>query len=334
MENESMSRNILSTLDRLSRRRFMQMATAVGASSLSPSFSFAQTDYPTRQIRIVSAAAPGGPTDMMARAAARGLQDLVGKPVVIENQTGASGNIAAQAVKRAEPDGYTLLAALAPLAQNMAIFKDPGFDIQKDFVPLALMAGTDLLIVANKDRPYSSLKELMSHVKKTGIPVNCGVQSPPQIQYLKKVTGIDITIIPYRGSALTMTDVIGGKIDIGLAPYGDAAQHIKAGTIKPLFCLGDKRARYLPDLETVGETFPGFGFTSWYGLVAPSRVPADIVKRLQTDLVRVAKSDTYKKDIETVGLAPIDSPEQFGAVIAREVDQWKKIVAELNLPRI
>ncbi|HWM81775.1 MAG TPA: tripartite tricarboxylate transporter substrate-binding protein [Pseudolabrys sp.] len=329
-----MSRKMLSSIDNLSRRGFVQATVAAGVGSVIPSTGFAQANYPTRQVRIVSGAAAGGPTDFMARAAARSLQDALGKPVVVENQTGASGNIAAQAVARAEPDGYTLLAALAPLAQNMAIFKDPGFDMQKDFVPLSLMAGTDLLIVANKDRPYSNLKELMAHVKKTGIPVNCGVQSPPQIQYLKKVTGIDITIIPYRGSALTMTDVIGGKIDIGLSPYGDAVPHIKAGTIKPLFCLGEKRARYLPDLETVGETFPGFGFTSWYGLVAPARVPADIVKRLRTDLVRIAKSDTYKSAIETVGLAPIDAPEQFDAVIAREVEQWKKIVAELNLPRI
>jgi len=329
-----MSRVMPSSSTVLSRRSFVQVAAAAGVGSLLPAAGSAQTSYPTRQVRIVSGAAAGGPTDFMARAAARSLQEALGKPVVVENQTGASGNIAAQAVSRAEPDGYTLLAALAPLAQNMAIFKDPGFDIQRDFVPLALMAGTDLLIVANKDRPYSSLKELMAYVKKTGIPVNCGVQSPPQIQYLKKVTGIDITIIPYRGSALTMTDVIGGKIDIGLSPYGDAIQHIRAGAIKPLFCLGEKRARYLPDLETVGETFPGFGFTSWYGLVAPARVPADIVQRLRSELVRIARSDKYKTEIETVGLAPIDAPDAFGTVIAREVEQWKKIVAELNLPRI
>jgi tripartite-type tricarboxylate transporter receptor subunit TctC len=259
---------------------------------------------------------------------------VLGKPVIVENQTGAAGKIAAQAVAKADPDGYTLLAALAPLAQNMAIYKEPGFDMQKDFAPLALMAGTDLLIVANKDRPYNNLKELMKHVQDTKKPVNCGVQSPPQIQYLRKVTGIDITIVPYRGAALTLTDVLAGSLDIGLSPYGDAAQHIKAGTIKPLFCLGEKRARYLPNLETVGETFPGFGFTSWYGIVAPAGVPADIRDRLKTELVRIAKSEDYRKQLETVGLSPIDAPEQFDTAIAKEVTQWQRIVAELNLPKM
>lgn len=318
----------------ISRRRLLHVGAALGAGAFMPSTGSAQSDFPNRQIKIVAPAAPGGPTDLMARYSARALQDALGKPVIVENQTGAAGKIAAQAVSRAEPDGYTLLAALAPLAQNMAMFKDPGFDIQKDFVPLALMAGTDLLIVAHKDRPYNNLKELMKYAADSKTPVNCGVQSPPQIQYLKKVTGIDITIVPYRGSALTMTDVIGGKLDIGLSPYGDAAQHIAAGSVKPLFCLGDQRARYLPAVETVAETFPGFGFTSWYGLMAPAGIPADIATRLKTELVRIAKSESYRKELQTVGLSPIDAPDRFDAAIAKEVDQWKKIVQELDLPKI
>jgi tripartite-type tricarboxylate transporter receptor subunit TctC len=328
-------RKLFSDIDsKLTRRRVVQGAAALGVASLLPSAGFASSDYPNRQVKIVSPASAGGPTDFVARSAARALQDVLGKPVIVENQTGAAGKIAAQAVAKADPDGYTLLAALAPLAQNMAIYKEPGFDMQKDFAPLALMAGTDLLIVANKDRPYNNLKELMKHVQDTKKPVNCGVQSPPQIQYLRKVTGIDITIVPYRGAALTLTDVLAGSLDIGLSPYGDAAQHIKAGTIKPLFCLGEKRARYLPNLETVGETFPGFGFTSWYGIVAPAGVPADIRDRLKTELVRIAKSEDYRKQLETVGLSPIDAPEQFDTAIAKEVTQWQRIVAELNLPKM
>jgi len=321
------------SVDTLSRRGFMTVAAAAGAGALLPAPLRAASDYPTRQITIVSPAAAGGPSDFVARSSARYLQDVLGKPVVVENRTGAAGNIGAQFVARAEPDGYTLLTVLAPLAQNTAIYKAPGYDLQKDFRPLALMASTDLLIVARKNAPFNNLAELMKYTA-DGKSVSCGVQSPPQIEYLKRVTKINITIVPYRGSALTINDLLAGQIDIGLSPYGDAAQHIQAGNIKPLFCLGEKRARYLPDLETVAETFPGFGFWSWYGVVAPANVPAEIGDRLQSELVRIAKSAAYQKELAAVGLSPIDAPEQFGSVIAKEVAQWRKLVDELGLPKI
>ncbi len=317
----------------MSRRQF---GLTAGAALMSPSLvTAARADtYPSRPITIVVPAAAGGPSDTIGRSAAVRLQQKFNQTVIVENKGGASGNLGAASAAKAEPDGYTLVVLLAPLAQNIAIYRDPGFSLEKDFTPLAHMASVDLVIAARKNLPINTLDEFLAYTKANPGKISCGSQSPPQMQYLMRTTGIDMTVAPYKGSSLITNDLIGGQIDVGLVPYSDIAQHIAAGTVKVLFTNGPKRVRQLPDVMAVGERFPGFYFWSWYGIAAPARTPAPIVARLRTELIEVAKSPDFVAFVSKLGLASVDEPGKFNEVIGAEIAQWKRLVDELQLPRI
>ena len=315
----------------LTRRQFGLTASAAAGSLLLPQFAQADASYPNRTVTIVAPAAAGGPTDIIGRASAQRLTDRLKQNFIVENKGGAAGNLGAQVASKAAPDGYTLMVFLAPLAQNIAIFKQPGFAIE-DFVPLAHMASVDLVMAARKDLPVNTLDEFLVYAKTNKI--SCGSQSPPQMEYLKRTTKIDFTVAPYKGSSLIVNDLVGGQIDIGLAPYSDIAQQLQAGNLKVLFTNGPKRVRQLPNVQAVGERFPGFYFWSWYGIAAPAKTPEPIVQKLRTELVDIAKSPDFLALIDKIGLAPVDHPEKFNEVITAEVAQWKRLVTELQLPQL
>jgi tripartite-type tricarboxylate transporter receptor subunit TctC len=318
----------------LSRRQFN--LTAGAAALMSPSLlTAARADtYPSRQITIIAPTAAGGPTDTISRASAARLQQKFNQTVIVENKGGASGNLGASTAAKAEPDGYTLVTLLAPLAQNVAIFREPGFNLENDFTPLAHMASVDLVIAARKDLPIKNLDEFIAYTKANPGKISCGSQSPPQMQYLMRTTGINMTVAPYKGSSLITNDLVGGQIDVGLVPYSDIAQHVAAGSVKILFTNGPKRVRQLPDVMAVGERFPGFYFWSWYGIAAPAKTPAPIVAQLRTELIAVAKSPDFVAFVSKLGLAPVDEPGKFNEVIAAEIAQWKRLAEELQLPKI
>jgi tripartite-type tricarboxylate transporter receptor subunit TctC len=321
----------------MSRREFGIGATAAGAGLMLPQLSIpvALADtYPSQTITIVAPAAAGGPTDIIGRAAAKGLQERFKQNVIVENKGGAGGNIGGKYVAKAKPDGYTLCVVLAPIAQNMAIYRDPGFNLATDLIPIAHMASVDLVIAARKNLPVNNLDEFLAYAKANPNKLSCGSQSPPQMQYLMRTTGIQYTVVPYKGSALIANDLIGGQLDIGLVPYSDIAQHVKAGNAKVLFTNGPQRVRQLPNVMRVGERFPGFYFWSWYGIAAPAHTPAPVVDRLRKELVEIAKTPEFVAFVDRVGLAPVEHPEKFGDVINAEIAQWKRLVTELNLPRI
>lgn len=325
-----------SSLLAITRRQFGFAAGAAGAGLMMPSLlTPASADaYPSRTVMIVAPAAAGGPTDTIGRAAAQRLSKTFNQNFVVENKPGASGNIAAQAVAKAEPDGYTLIVVLAPLAQNTAIFRNPGFNLQQDFKPLAHMASVDLVIAARKDLSVNNLDEFLAFLKANPGKLSCGSQSPPQMKYLMQTTKVEFTVVPYKGSAPIANDLIAGQIDIGLVPYSDIAQHVDAGKVKVLFTNGPKRVRKLPNVQAVGEKFPGFYFWSWYGLAAPANTPEPVVQRLRTELAAIAKSSDFVAFVEKLGLSPVDEPEKFDQVIGAEIAQWKRLVDELNLERM
>ena len=315
----------------LTRRQFGLGAGVAVGSLLLPGAGFADEADPNRTVTIVAPAAAGGPTDIIGRTSAQRLTDRLKQNFIVENKGGAAGNLGAQVVSKAAPDGYTLMVFLAPLAQNIAIFKQPGFAIE-DFTPLAHMASVDLVMAARKDLPCNTLDEFLVYAKTNKI--SCGSQSPPQMEYLKRTTKIDFTVAPYKGSSLIVNDLVGGNIDIGLAPYSDIAQQLAAGNLKVLFTNGPKRVRQLPNVQAVGERFPGFYFWSWYGIAAPAKTPEPIVQKLRKELVDVAKSPDFLAFLDKLGLAPADNPEKFNEVINAEVAQWKRLVTELSLPQL
>ncbi len=319
----------------INRRQFGLAVGAAGASLLLPPLdAIASTDYPSRTVTILAPAAAGGPTDIIGRAAAQRLREKFNQNFVVENKPGASGNIGAQVASKAEPDGYTLIVLLAPLAQNTAIFRQPGFNLEQDFKPLAHMASVDLVIAARRNLSINNLDEFLAYLKANPGNLTCGSQSPPQMRYLMQTANVKFTVAPYKGSALIANDLIAGQIDIGLVPYSDIAQHVDAGSVKVLFTNGPKRVRKLPNVQAVGERFPGFYFWSWYGLAAPGNTPAPIVERLRTELIGIAKSPDFVAFVEKLGLSPVDEPGKFNEVIAAEIAQWKRLVVELQLERM
>lgn len=319
----------------MTRRQFGLAVGGAGAAVMLPQMSMASTEpYPSRTVMIVAPAAAGGPTDTIGRAAAQRLTKVFNQNFIVENKPGASGNVAAQSVARAEPDGYTLIVLLAPLAQNTAIYRNPGFNLQQDFKPLAHMASVDLVIAARKELPINSFDEFLAFLQKNPNRLSCGSQSPPQMKYLMQTTKVEFTVVPYKGSAPIANDLIAGQIDIGLVPYSDIAQHVDAGAVKVLFTNGPKRVRKLPNVQAVGERFPGFYFWSWYGLAAPAHTPEPIVQRLRAELATIAKSPDFVAFVEKLGLSPVDEPEKFSDVIGAEISQWKRLVDELNIERM
>ena len=320
---------------RITRRVFNAGLVAATSSVAGLPLGPARADqFPARAITIVVGTAPGGPTDTISRAAAQRLAERFKQNVIIENRAGASGNLAAQTVAKAEPDGYTLITLLAPLAQNQATFKTPGFNIQQDFKPIAHMASTDMMIVGRSSLPVRNLAQLIAHAQANPGKLSVGSQSPPQGEYLKRTIKVDINVVPYRGSQLITNDVIGGQIDLGLVPYSDVAQHIASGSVVALFNCGPKRITKLPAIETVAESFAGFGFWSWYGFAVPAKTPDAIVDVLRKELGDIARSEDFRGFVSGLGLATVDQPDKFGEVIDAEVALWKRLVDELALPRI
>jgi tripartite-type tricarboxylate transporter receptor subunit TctC len=319
----------------LSRREFaLGAASVAGAVTLVPRRASARPDYPSKPITIVAPVPPGGPTDALARMVARQLQERFGQAVTIDNRTGAAGNVGAQVAARAAPDGYTLAMLYAPLAQNVAIYKAPGYDLEADFVPIATTAFVQLIVIGRTGLPFRTLPELIAHATANPGRISIGSLSRPQAEYFKLACKIDLTVIPYRGATQTLADVMAGQIDLGIVPYPASVPHIEGGKVHGICATSRKRIARLPDLVTVGELVPGFWMHSWYGVAAPARTPDTVVKVLKAELVPYVASKEFGEFARARGLDVPEQPGEFGRTIVEEVAIWKRVVKELKLPQI
>jgi tripartite-type tricarboxylate transporter receptor subunit TctC len=298
------------------------------ASTLS-----AQELNPTRPITIIVPFAPGGATDVVMRATGQRLSQRLNMTVLIENRPGASGAIGIRASARAEPDGHTLGTISAPLVQNEAIFKQPGYAIARDFAPLANMAAVPILVVANAESKLRTMADLFAHAQAHPGTLSIGTASPPQIAYLRWGTKLDINAVPYRGSSLIVNDVVAGQIELGNIVYSDIAPHLEAGKVRALFATSLKRVPTLPDLPVLAEKVPGFESISWFGLGAPTDTPKPIVDRLRRELIEIAQSEDFKGFLSKLYLLPIDAPANLDADIKNELEKWTQLVKDGIVPQ-
>jgi len=313
------------------RRLFIALLAA--AASLFACGAIA-ADYPTRPVTIVVAFPPGGPSDVLARIVGRKMEQLLGQPFVIENRPGAGGNIAAEQVAHAAPDGYTLLNGNnSILATNAALYKKINFDPEKDFVPLSLIGTQGSILVVNPNVPAKSLGELIALAKANPGKLNFassgyGAAAHLAGELFKTQAKIDIVHVAYKGAAPALQELIGGHTQMMFATAASVVGHIKSGTVRPLAVTTLTRMSAMPDIPTMDELgLKGFDANTWHGLVAPAGTPKDIVDKLSGAIMAALKDPVVRKSLEDLGVEIVgNSPAEFAVYIKTEIPKWTAVV--------
>ena len=317
------------------------LISVLATAALLPLQALAQNSirYPNRAVRLIVPTAPGGAADSLARVMAQKLTESWAQQVVVDARAGANGNIGAELLAKSEPDGYTLMmGTIGVLAINKSLYEKMGYDQLRDYAPVGQLVTFSLLLVANPALPFTTLPELIAHVKANPGKLNYGSPgtggSPHMaMELFAKTADIKLVHIPYKGSAAATTDVVGGQLQLIFGDPPAALGHVRSGRLRALGISGPVRVRAAPDIPTIAEAgLPGFAVTSYLGIVAPARTPATIVTRINTDINRItAQADTLTR-IDAMGAQPkTGTPEEFSALIRSETVRWAKVVADAGL---
>jgi tripartite-type tricarboxylate transporter receptor subunit TctC len=286
----------------------------------------------TAPIRILVGAPAGGTTDTMARTLAQAMGQQLGRVVVVENKPGAGGNLAADMVAKAAPDGNTLLMSFTSHAINASLYPTLPFDPIKDFTPLTMVSTSPSVLVAHPSLPVKNVADLVKLAKEKPGQLNFAIGALGSSLHLagdsfKMKAGVFIVNIPYRGTAPAVQDVLAGQVELMFAAVGNAQAHIKAGKLRALGVTSPKRLPAFPDVQAIGETLPGYESSAWFGLFAPGRMNPDLAKRL-SDAARVAiQTPDVKRRIEMEGAIPAgNSPQEFSKFVEAEIVRWRAVV--------
>jgi tripartite-type tricarboxylate transporter receptor subunit TctC len=319
---------------------YITRRTALAASALAlPGLSLAQPAWPRQSIRFVVPFAPGGTSEIVARTVANELSKQLGQTVYVDNKGGGGGIPAMTEVARAAPDGHTIiLGHVGSLAVNPIIFPNEPFDVNKDFLPVTLLAKVPNLFVIHPDVPANNFNEFVAYVKKNPGKLNYGSAGNASaghlaMEYLKLVTGMFITHIPYRGTGPQLTDLLAGRTQASSAGLPALMPHIRSGKLRAIAVGTTQRLAQLPEVPTVAEMgHKDFETSQWYGILAPAGTPREIVKRLQEESLKALKSNTvterFASDSAVGGGGP---PEEFAAYIAQQQKIWKDIVIRAGI---
>src|ERR1700730_17039509 len=291
-------------------------------------------DYPTRPITLVVAFTPGGASDVLGRILGRKLEQILGQPLVIDNRPGAGGNVAAEAVAHAAPDGYTLFNGNnAILATNAALYKKINFDPEADFAPIGLIGSQANILVVNPALPAKSMGELIALAKANPGKLNFassghGLAAHLAGELFKAEANIDIVHVPYKGAAPALQDVIAGHVQMMFATASSVVPHIRDGKVRPLAVATLKRTAVLPDIPTIDELgIKNFDATTWHGLVAPAHTPKDVIVTLNRALAAALDDPDVKTSLAALGVDVIGgTPEEFAAYIKSEIPKWAAII--------
>ena len=313
------------------RLRAAAFVAGVVLASIGPG---AAADYPTRPVMLVVAFTPGGPSDVLARILGRKLHELLGQPFVIENRPGAGGNIAAEAVANAAPDGYTLLMGNnSILATNASLYRKINYDPERDFVPVSLIGTQANILVVNPSVPVHSLAELIALAKAKPGQLNFASSGHGAAAHLagelfKAEARIDIVHVAYKGAAPALQDVIAGHVQMMFATAASVVGLIRDGKVRPLAVTTPKRTAILPDVPTVAELgIPGFDATTWHGLVAPAGASKDVIGALHYGTVTALNDPAVRKSLTDLGVDIVgNSPKEFDAYIKAEIPKWSAVV--------
>jgi tripartite-type tricarboxylate transporter receptor subunit TctC len=312
----------------------LALLAIAGASFASPALA---QEYPAKPIRIVVPLAAGGGTDLLARVIADKLRDKLGQPVTVENRSGAAGNIGAEAVFKAPPDGYTLLFTQpAPLVVNKALYGKLPFDPEQ-FVPIALVSQQDILLAVNPKVPANTLQELIAYAKANPGKLNfgsSGAGSAPHLaaEQFNTLAGVKMVHVPYKGSGESQTATLGGQVDLTFFAFSSALRHVKAGKLRAIAVGAPKRNPQLPTIPSISEVLPGYNVTSWTALVAPPGTPAPVVQKLVQALSEIVKLPEVQSRLVDAGDEPIEStPAQMAAFLKEETQRWGTLIRTMGI---
>jgi len=295
-------------------------------------------EYPTRPIRLIAPFAPGGPTDLFARLMGAKLGERLGQPVLVENRPGAGGSVGAEAAAKASPDGYTLVLVSSSFAVNATLYPKLPYDTLKDFAPVTLLASAPFLLAANQGVPAGSVRELIAYAKANPGKLNYGSGgsgSGPHIvaELFKSEAGVNIVHIPYKGTGPLIAALVAGDVQLAFGNIFALVPQIKSGRLKAIAVTGRERSSALPEVPTVAESgLPGFEAVGVHGLLAPAGTPRRIVDKLNAECVAILRSPEVRSQLASEGAEPVgNTPEQYAAHIAAEVQKWGRLVRERGI---
>jgi tripartite-type tricarboxylate transporter receptor subunit TctC len=323
---------------KVERRKFLHLVAGAAALSTMPRVAHAQS-YPTRTVTLIVPFPAGGGVDTMARVVAEKLSVALKHTVLVDNRAGAGGTIGARAVAKAEPDGYTLMLGHSGTTSiNPSLYANAGYDPRKDFTPIGLIATMPVALIANPTFPAKTVADVIAIAKKDPGKLNFGTAPVGTggyltAEYFKSATGLDMQIVPYRGTAPLINDLVGGHVPISFGVLPPAMGNIQAGTLRVIAVTGPKRFSLLPDVPTADESgLPGFDSVLHYGLLGPANMPPAIVELLNAELRKIVESDAAKQRIQQEGGDPLSSsPQEYAKDIDQEERKWSALIKKLNL---
>jgi tripartite-type tricarboxylate transporter receptor subunit TctC len=316
------------------RRQFLHLAAGAAALPAVSSIARAQT-YPSRPVRIVVPFPAGQATDTVARLMGQSLSERLGQPFVIENRTGAGGNIATESVVRAAPDGYSLLLVSLPNALNVTLYKKLNFDFIRDIAPVASIGGASYVMVVNPSVPAHAVPEFIAYAKANSGKINMGSSGIGSASHLfgerfKMMTGINLVHVPYRGGYVS--DLLSGQVQVVFGTISTNIPYIRSEMLRALAVTTTTRSDVLPDIPTLAEFVLGYEGSAWYGVGAPKDTPAEVIDKLNKEINAVATDPTIKSRLADLGVDPMSmTSAAFGKFIADETEKWGNVIRALNI---
>jgi tripartite-type tricarboxylate transporter receptor subunit TctC len=289
-------------------------------------------DFPARPIKILVGAPAGGTTDTMARAISDPMAAALKQPVLVENRPGAGGNLAAAAVAKSAPDGYTLLVSFSSHTINATLYPSLPYDPVADFTPITMIARVPSLLVGRANLPAKDLKELIALAKAQPHRLTIGIGGIGSSLHLagekfKLMTGVDLLNVPYKGTSPALTDLLGGQIDLMFISLVTGTEQVRAGKLRAYGVTSDKRQPTFPDLPAIGEVVPGFESTAWFGVFAPAKLPDAITEKLHSTIVAALSEPRLREQLKTEGATAVgNTAKEFTAFVRGDIDRWAPIV--------
>jgi tripartite-type tricarboxylate transporter receptor subunit TctC len=316
---------------KIPRRSLLQLAIGVAPLSILSRMAAAQA-YPARPVHLIDTTPAGGSPDIIARLVAQWLSERLGQPFIVENRTGASGNIGTEYVVNAAPDGYTLLLALSGNAINAALFKNLNFNFIRDTAPVASIGTIPLVMEVTPSFPAGTVPEFIAYAKANPGKINMasgGNGSPQHVagELFNMMAGVKMIHVPYRGEGLALPDLISGQVQVMFGVMPASLGYIRAGQLRALAVTAATRQAVLPDLPTVGEFLPGYEANGWYGIVVPKATSTEIVNTLNKEINAALADAKTKERLTDLGCRIFaGSPADFGKFIADETEKWTKVI--------
>jgi tripartite-type tricarboxylate transporter receptor subunit TctC len=316
------------------RRKFLHLAASAAALPAISRIACA-ADYPSHPVRLIVGFAAGSTTDILARLMGQWLSQRLGQQFVIENRPGAGGNIGAETVAKAAPDGYTLLMVPPAVAANAALYEHLNFDFLRDTAPVAGVVRLPNVAEVHPSPPVKTIPELIAYAKDNKLSyASAGIGTPSHLagQLFNVMTGVNLQHVPYRGDGPAMADLIAGQVPVAFATTIASIEHIRAGQLRPLGVTTLKRSDILPDLPSISEFVPGYETSSWFGIAAPAGTPADIIETLNRETNAGLADPAIKARLADMGCMVLTgSAADFGKLITDETEKWGKVIRDAGI---